>query len=118
MNMSSRRRLATGFVIAFHALLILAAYSSPFWLDWKLLACGIGVYWLQLLIFKHCVLSTAQFGDKETTFHEWYLAKLGFHPDHATFKRLLNLWAPLLLIALAVLIQVVLKLEPLIYLTI
>ena len=95
-----------------HALIIALAYSAPFWLDWRLVPAGVGVYWLQLVIFKHCVLSTAQFGDKETTFHEWYLAKVGIHPSRRVLRRFLNIWIPLLLILVAVLLQVAARYQP------
>jgi hypothetical protein len=99
-------------VILLHAIIIIAAYSAPLWLDWRLVTAGVGVYWLQLIIFKHCVLSTAQFGDKETTFHEWYLAKVGVHPNHTALKRLLNIWIPLFLLLIAGLLQLVAHYQP------
>lgn len=70
-----------------HWLIIIALWSSPFWLDWRLIAIGTAIYWLQILIFKACVLTIAQFGDKDTGFFGQYLNKL--------FKFLFNKEVPM-----------------------
>lgn len=92
-------------IIAIHAAVIILAYSSPFWLDWRVVAIGVGLYWLQNLIFRGCVLSQAQFKDKRTTFHEWYLAKLGIRPNHRRLKIILDVWLPVIILALAFTLQ-------------
>lgn len=116
MTARESSRLKRFFIISLHALLVLFAYTSPFWLDWRLVIAGISLYWLQLAIFSHCILSTAQFGDKETTFHEWYLGKLGIHLDHTMMKRLLNTWIPIFLTTLSITLQLLLGHSPLIHL--
>lgn len=101
-------------LVPLHAILIIAAYTSPFWLDFRYIMAAVVLYWLQLAVFQHCVLSTAQFGDKETTFHEWYLAKIGIRPAHRTFKYILNVWVPIVLLALALVLQIALHVRPLV----
>ncbi|MFZ2513224.1 MAG: hypothetical protein WAW63_02080 [Candidatus Saccharimonadales bacterium] len=93
-----------GLIIAVHTLLIIAAYSSPFWLDWRLILLGIIIYYTQLVIFGWCVLSTAQFGERRT-FHEWYLAKLGFHPNPRMLHFALDYVIPPGLVMLGYLLQ-------------
>jgi hypothetical protein len=102
-----------GIVFA-HSVFVIASYTSPLWLEWKLVVAGVLAYWLQLVIFKHCVLSTAQFGDKETTFHEWYLAKIGISFNRRTMRRVLNIWIPILLICIAYILQDRFQLQPLV----
>ncbi|QQS69330.1 hypothetical protein IPP75_05470 [Candidatus Saccharibacteria bacterium] len=84
--------------------LIVVAYTSPFWLDWRLITVGVLVYYAQLIIFGWCVLSTAQFGEKKT-FHEWYLSKLGVHPNPKTLKFFLDFIIPPVLVFVAINIQ-------------
>ena len=101
-------------IVFVHSVFVVAAYTSPLWLEWKPVVAGVLVYWVQLVVFKHCILSTAQFGDKETAFHEWYLAKIGIRPSRRTMKRVLNVWAPLLLILFAYILQDMFQLSPLV----
>lgn len=63
----------------FHLLLILAAWSSPFWLNWKIIVLLYGLYLLQNLIFGRCVVSIAQFGNAQESFYSHYLHKLGIN---------------------------------------
>ncbi len=91
-------------VILLHSIVILGAYSSPFWLNWKLVVLGVVIYYLQLIIFGWCVLSLKQFGEK-TSFHEWYLGKLGIHPNPQKLQFVLNFIIPPLLCIVAIIVQ-------------
>jgi len=97
----------TPFVIVLHIIIILLAYSAPFWLDWRLVALGVVVNYIQILIIGGCVLSHAQFEDKGQTFHEWYLKKFGLKVNRKILNRVLRYIVPFVLLGLAVLIQVV-----------
>jgi hypothetical protein len=92
-------------IIGLHALIILAAYTSPFWLSWKLILLGVVVYYLQLLVFGWCVLSLKQFDGRKQTFHEWYLAKLGIYPNPKILKFFLDFIIPPVLVLVALAIQ-------------
>lgn len=59
-----------------HWAVIIFAYTAFIWLDWRLLLIGVLIYWLQILVFKACVLSIAQYGDKETSFVATHLNNL------------------------------------------
>lgn len=96
-------------VIIVHAIIILLAYSSPFWLDWRLILVGIVLNYIQIIIFKGCVLSRAQFEDKGQTFHEWYLRKLGLKPSRAVLNFTLRYIVPFALLGIALLFQLVLN---------
>lgn len=94
-------------VIISHIVVILLAYSAPFWLDWRLVVAGVILNYIQILIFKGCVLSLAQFEDKKQTFHEWYLRKFGFKPNREILNFILRYIVPFVLLAIAVLYQLV-----------
>jgi len=72
-----------GLIFWVHLILIILLWASPFWLSWKLIILAIVLYYLQLLVFKDCILTKAQFGEKKrsTTFYWYYLTKLGFRLD-------------------------------------
>ena len=92
-----------GIIFWVHLLIILAIYSSPFWVDWKIIAVGIGVYYLQLILFKNCILTTLQFNEKErdTTFYSYYLTKLGFNINKTKLRLFLDYIMPWLILAVA-----------------
>lgn len=101
-------------VVVLHVVVILLAYSAPFWLDWRLVALGVVLNYLQILIFKGCVLSLAQFEDKKQTFHEWYLRKLGFKPNRNVLNFILRYIIPFVLLGTAIIYQFVLEMHVLI----
>jgi len=94
-------------IIAAHIIIIVLAYSAPFWLDWRLVLVGVVLNYVQILIFKGCVLSHAQFEDKKQSFHEWYLRKLGLKPDRRVLNVVLRWIIPPVLLGLALIFQVV-----------
>lgn len=61
------------FLTALHLIIIIITYTSPLWLDWKLIGLGVALYWIQIRVFKACVISIAQYGDTETSFVATYL---------------------------------------------
>ena len=104
----------TPIVIVLHIIVILLAYSAPFWLDWRLVALGVIVNYIQILIIGGCVLSHVQFEDKGQTFHEWYLKKSGVKVNRKILNRVLRYIVPFVLLGLAVLIQVVFDIKVLV----
>ena len=88
-------------IIIAHIIIILLAYSAPFWLDWRLVLAGVVLNYIQILIFKGCVLSHAQFKDKKQSFHEWYLRKFGFKPNRNILNFVLRYIVPLSLLGIA-----------------
>ena len=92
-------------IIVAHIVIILLAYSAPLWLDWRLVLVGVVLNYIQILIFKGCVLSRAQFEDKKQTFHEWYLRKLGFKPNRKILNFTLRYIVPFVLLGIAALSQ-------------
>ncbi|MEI6498630.1 MAG: hypothetical protein WCO23_01580 [bacterium] len=96
-----------------HLFIIIIAYSSPFWLDWRLFFLGLTLYYIQILIFKGCILTFAQYG----TFNESYSTRLfskiiksiGIKPNKQRVQFILNYYLPVLLIVICILWQIVLR---------
>ena len=96
-------------IIIAHVVIILLAYSAPFWLDWRWVLTGVILNYIQVLIFKGCVLSHAQFEDKGQSFHEWYLRKFGLKPNRTVLNIALRYVIPFVLLGLALIFQVLLR---------
>ena len=100
-----------------HTILFAFSLSSPFWIDWKIVVVGFILYMLQKLILKGCLLSFAQFGSRNGRpiehFTPYYLKKIfGIKAEeHMIIKYLDYVVAPLVPV-LAVLLQLVFKLNP------
>lgn len=97
-----------------HMLIAVLAATSFLWLNIKFLAIGLILYWLQILIFDSCVLSIAQFKNKDTVFMGIYInklmRKLGLKEwtikQQKAFMRIIE---PLIILSLAILFQIILK---------
>ena len=66
-----------------HLLVVLALWSSPFWLSWKIILLVILLYYIQLLIFGDCLLIKWRFKTKKRvmTIYTQILEYFGFKPD-------------------------------------
>jgi hypothetical protein len=91
---------------------MIPAYTSPFWLDWRLIIAGLILYYLQIWIFGGCILTYAQYGKWNETFSGrlmiWIASKFGLNPKPSSIKRFLNV-LPFILIIIALIYQVLLK---------
>jgi len=101
-------------VAAIHTFIIFLLYTSPFWLDWKLIIAAIILNYAQMFILGGCVLTIKQFQSAEMSFQEWLLAKLGMRVKRPKFNRFLKWQLPFIILALALLWQEVLGITPLI----
>jgi hypothetical protein len=99
-------------VILSHIVVIIFAYTSPFWLDWRLVAAGIILYYIQIAIFGGCILSLAQFKGEKISFHEWYLTKWGVGINRAKLKFFLDRVLPFIFLALALSAQLIFNVRP------
>jgi len=102
----NRTKRYTPLIVVLHVLLIVLAYASPLWLDWKIVAIGVILNYVQILLAGGCVLSLAQFEDKEQTFHEWYLSKFGIKVHRRPFNFALRYIVPFVILGTAITIQV------------
>jgi len=104
-------------IIIFHIIIMVFAYSSPFWLDYRLIMVGLLLYYLQILVFGGCILTFAQFGRWDETFTGRGIIflgdKIGLKFTKGSVKRFLNI-LPALFIVIALLYQVILKIDVLV----
>ena len=88
-----------------HLTLILAAYSSPFWLSWKLIALGVAIYWLQVIDFGGCLLNSPQYGHQGGYFYKHLLTALDISFNEKKLRFTLDWIIPLVILILALIIQ-------------
>jgi len=94
-------------IVILHIVLIILAYTSPIWLDWKLITLGVVINFIQILIAGGCVLSIAQFNNKDQTFHEWYLNKIGIKVNRQRFNMFVRYIVPFIILSAALIFQLV-----------
>lgn len=111
------------FIIVVHLLLVLLAYTAWIWLDWRILAIVALAHILMLEVLKGCPLSHVQFPeDKNKRFYEWWMGKLGVDVVSNAKRRhsvrvFMQFGLPLLIVAAAVFLQIVLDMRPLVSLS-
>ncbi len=59
-----------------HVLIIIVAYSSPWFIPWQVVFGVFLLYRLQFIMFGNCLLSFWQFNDKKETFFFHYIKKV------------------------------------------
>jgi len=105
-------------VAILHGLIMLLAYTSPLWLDWRLIIVALILYWLQIIVLGGCVLTKAQFGTYEDAFTLHYASKiatrLGGRINRQKFKFVLDYIIPPAYILISIIIQLVFHYQPLI----
>ncbi len=105
-------------VVSAHLLLLLTAYSSWLWVDYRIIILGVVVHLAILWVFRGCPLSHMQFpGDTSKRFYEWLLEKIGIVVRGERRRRLrifMMYILPLIIIVLAVLAQVHFSVVPLV----
>ncbi|MBI4057820.1 hypothetical protein HY405_00675 [Candidatus Microgenomates bacterium] len=101
--------------VAVHTVIVFLLYTSPFWLDWKLIIPAIILNYTQMYIFGGCILTNKQFENVEISFHEWLLSKARVSiKNRLKFLRFLRWQLPFIILALAILWQELLGMNPLI----
>jgi hypothetical protein len=108
-------------IFLLHLLLIIAVWLSPLLLDYRILTCFYVLYIVQLLVFKGCILSQAQFGSsskrsEQESFYYHYLTKLGFKWSKAQVNIFVDTVLPLVLITTGFILQYFYDFLPLIHL--
>lgn len=91
--------------LVLHIVLLVAWYTSPFYLDWRFVVLTVVLYHVQLYYAKGCLMTQGQFGKQNDGFYYYYLTKFGFHPDKQRLSFILDYVIPGALILLALFIQ-------------
>jgi hypothetical protein len=105
-----------GVIFWVHFTLIVLIWLSPLWLSWDMMLIGILAIHLYWWIFEGCHLTHLEAGkDKDNTFYHYYLSKRFPRLN----KRRVKIWVryiiPVLLLALAYLLQETYNLKPLLW---
>jgi len=100
----------------FHLILIILAWTSPFWLNWKWITGLIILNYIQIIIFKGCVLTLAQFEKegKQMTIYTYVLESLGFKVNRQKMKFIARYIMPIIIFLIAILWQILLNKNPII----
>jgi hypothetical protein len=93
-----------------HLIIIIAAYLSPFYIPLQIIFIIILLYYFQLLIFKGCILSKAQFGSTNDRFVKHYFEKItGIKVDREKMDIILDKVIPALILLTAYIYQITLR---------
>jgi len=90
------------FFLFLHIALLVAWYTSPLYLDWRLVIATVVLYYIQIYTAGGCLLTRGQFGKENEGFYYHYLRKFGFHPDKKILSFVLDFVIPLTMILVAI----------------
>ena len=105
-----------GLLFWIHLILILLVWASPFLLGWKVILFFIILYYVQITLFKECLLSREQFNGKKerTIFYHYYLGMMGIKVDKENARIFVDYVVPWIIFILAIVLQIVFKFKVLI----
>ena len=102
-----------GLLFWLHLGLILFAYVSPLWLNWKIIVGVVVVLQLYYALRGGCDITFWEFGDdKDTTFLWYYLRKIFPTLDQKKTKFFVRIIVPVLVILIALISQIVFNYHP------
>lgn len=101
----------------FHVLITVLAWVGPFLFSWYLMVTAYMIVMLQFLIFGRCLLNSAHELDdsNDTTFYSYLFDQLGISVNKATLKVWVRRYFYIILSVVAILWQVVLGFNPLLF---
>jgi len=94
-----------------HLFLIILIWTSPLFINWKIILLFILFYYSQLLIFGDCVITKKQFKTKkrEMTFYSYLLEKAGYNFSRKKIRYLADYIFPWIILTIALVWQLVIK---------
>ena len=94
-----------------HLILIILIWTSPFFINWKIILFFIFLYYLQLLIFGNCIITKKQFKTKkrEITFYSFLLESAGFKFNRKKIRYLADNIFPWIIFLIAIIWQLIIK---------
>jgi hypothetical protein len=104
---------------ALHTLIIILAWLSPFWLDWKIVFICLFLYYLQMILFKGCILVNLQFNNSikeksDMTMYAYWTEKFGIKTNRKKLKFISSWIMPTIILVLTILWQIILNMPILI----
>jgi len=103
-----------GLIFFIHLIIVILAYSSPFWLSIEWILIGIVLNYLQILVLKGCILSQKEFSSKDILFVDYYLRKAGIHFPAKHSKFIIRYIFPAIICVTAFVWQIVLRMPVLV----
>jgi len=105
------------FLFWFHVLITIIAWIGPFVFSWYLMVTAYTIVMVQFMIFGRCLLNGKHDLDdgNDTTFYSYLLEQLGIHTNRSTLKLWVRRYVYIILGAVAVIWQLVLGFEPLLF---
>ncbi|EKD23774.1 MAG: hypothetical protein ACD_81C00185G0012 [uncultured bacterium] len=104
-----------GLLFWIHILLLIPAYLSPLFIDWKLIVIGIVILQIQYWVIDGCILTHLEMGkDKNETFIWYYLSKRYPNINPKRTKFVIRVIVPVALVMAGFFLQTKFGLEPLI----
>ena len=102
-----------GLLFWLHLVLIILAYSSFAWLDWRIIIGAVVLLQLYYVFRGGCDFTFWEFGDdKDTTFLWYYLRKIFPNLDQKKTKFFVRIVVPVLIILTALISQTVFSYHP------
>lgn len=103
-----------GVIFWLHLIFIVAAITSPLWLDWKMVLVGFVLLNIQWLVIGGCFLSFLETGwGKDNSFWHHYLSRIWPRLDKRMVKTITQFVLPPAVIIVAYLIQAKFSWQPL-----
>ena len=108
--MKMKKQKDFGFIFFIHLIFVIAAWASPFFLNWKIILFFIALYYMQLLIFKDCILTLKQFDINSQdvnkySFYSFLFEKLGFRFSRRKVRILTRFIFPWIILLISILIS-------------
>lgn len=99
-----------------HTLIMIAAWLSPFWLDWKLIFICLALYFIQMIIFKGCVLTNWQVSGKigkenDLTMYSFWLERMGYKVNRLRLRFYSRWIMPFIILIITILWQITFKIQ-------
>jgi hypothetical protein len=102
-----------GFWFWVHAVLLVPAYLSPIFFDWKLIVLGVVILQIQYWLIDGCILTHLEMGkDKNETFIWYYLVKIFPTLNAKKTKFFIRIMVPIFLIIAGYIMQEYFGLHP------
>lgn len=94
------------FIVLIHFLIVILSWTSWLWLKWDIIALISLIHIVMQETSDGCFLSHAQFGNKDTTFYEWWMGKIGIKiKNRKKMKIFMRYYIPLILVVLGIIYQ-------------
>lgn len=92
-----------------HLLIIIACWTSPFYLPWYVILVLILAYYFQNLFLGGCVISKMQFGTNEETMYSFFLSKLHIQFNKKILRFVTDHIFPWIILLIALIHQKIIK---------